>query len=334
MDFNNIINDINQNKFFPVYFLCGEEPFFIDRITDLIENKVLPLDERDFNQTVVYGNETNISTIIDAARRYPMMAQRQTVIVKEAQNLDNIDLIEGYLSHIQPTTLLLFAFKKKTPDKRKKFMKIINDSSDCVLFESKKLYDNQVADWINSYCKEIKQPITPKAAVILAQNFGTDLSRIYNEIEKLKLVSNGKIDENLLDTHSGISKDYNIFELQEAIDHRDILKANQIVNYFQTNPKSGPLPMIIPMLYNHFLRKLTYHYEKKNIPNSNDMAKLLGIHPFFMKDFIASIPFYSAGKCARIISMLREYDMKSKGANNVNTDDGEILKELIFKIIH
>lgn len=336
MTFDEIRKEIKAKRYRPIYFLCGEEPFFIDRLTALIENDVLPEEEKAFNQTVLYGNDVNMSTVTDTARRFPMMSERQVVIVREAQNIRDFDNLLPYIDHFQPSTILLFAYKNKKPDKRKGVFKKLGNSANCVYFESAKLYDNKLPEWIISYCKEKSHGITTKAAGILAESLGTDLSRVANEIDKLLLLlpKDGEIQEALVEEHTGISKDFNSFELLNSIIRKDHLKASRIVNYFEANPKNNPLVLTITTLFRYFLNLLTYHYQKKSTPNTQEMAKLLGVHPFFMKDYLDGGRTYNAMKCATIISLLREYDMKSKGVGNANISDGELLKELIFKIMH
>ncbi len=293
MTFEEIRKDIKARKYKPIYFLCGEEPFFIDRLTALLENTVLTEDEKAFNQTVLYGNDVSMSTITDTARRFPMMSERQVVIVREAQNIRDFDNLLPYIDHYQNSTILVLAYKNKKPDKRKGVFKKLGNTPHCIYFESAKLYDNKIPEWIIGYCKEKSYGITTKAAGILAESLGTDLSRVANEIDKLV-----------------------------------------IVNYFEANPKNNPLVLTITTLFRYFLNLLTYHYQKKTTPNTQEMARLLGVHPFFMKDYIDGGKIYNAMKCATTISLLREYDMKSKGVGNANISDGELLKELIFKIMH
>lgn len=336
MTFEEIRKEIKAGKYKPVYFLCGEEPFFIDRLTAQLENGVLTEEEKAFNLTVLYGNDTTMSTVTDTARRFPMMAERQVVIVREAQNIKDFDNLLPYIEHVQPSTVLVFAYKNKKPDKRKGVFKKLGSSDHCVYFESAKLYDNKVPEWIIGYCKEKSYGITTKAAGILAESLGTDLSRVANEIDKLALLlpQGGEITEALVEEHTGISKDYNSFELLNAIVYRDFLKANRIVNYFEANPKNNPLVLTVTALFRYFLNLLTYHYQKKTTPNVQEMAKMLGVHPFFMKDYTDGGRAYSAMKCAQVISLLREYDLKSKGVGNAGSSDGELLKELVFKIMH
>lgn len=334
--FDEIRKEITAQNYSPIYFLCGEEPFFIDRLTDLLEKQVVSEEEKPFNQTILYGNEVSMSTITDTARRFPMMAERQVVVVREAQNIRDFDYLVPYIDHFQPSTVLVIAYKNKKPDKRKAVFKKLSSSPYCTYFESTKLYDNKVPEWIIKYCKENGHKITTKAAGILADSLGTDLSRIANEIDKLLLLlpQGGEIKETLVEEHTGISKDFNSFELLNAIIHRDHLKAYRIVNYFEANPKNNPLVLTIGNLFRYFLNLLTYHYQKKSTPNSQEMAKLLGVHPFFMQDYITGSQNYNAKKCAVVINLLREYDMKSKGVGNANISDGELLKELVFKIMN
>lgn len=336
MTFEEIKKDIKAKKYKPIYFLSGEEPYFIDYLTCMIENSALTEDEKAFNQTVMYGNDVTMSTVTDTARRFPMMSERQVVIVREAQNIKDFDNLLPYTEHFQPTTILLFAYKNKKPDKRKGVFKKLSVSPACAWFESAKLYDNKIPDWIISYCKEKSFSITPKAAGMLADSLGTDLSKVANELDKLSLLlpQGGEIKESLVEEHTGISKDFNSFELLAAIIQKDHLKASRIVNYFEANPKNNPLVLTVSALFKYFLNLLTYHYQKKTTPNTQEMAKLLGVHPFFMKDYLEGARIYNAMKCAQIISLLREYDLKSKGVGNANISDGELLKELVFKIMH
>ncbi len=336
MTFEEIRRDIKARKYQPIYFLCGEEPFFIDSLTSLLEDTVLPEEEKAFNQAVLYGNDVSMTTVTDTARRFPMMSEHQVVIVREAQNIRDFDNLLPYIDHYQPSTILILAYKNKKPDKRKGVFKKLSSTAHCVFFESAKLYDNKVPEWIIAYCKEKSYGITTKAAAILAESLGTDLSRIANEIDKLVLLlpAGGEIQETLVEEHTGISKDFNSFELLNALIRKDHLKANQIVNYFEANPKNNPLVLTIATLFRYFLNLLTYHYQKKTTPNTQEMAKLLGIHPFFMKDYLDGSKIYNAMKCATTISLLREYDLKSKGVGNANISEGELLKELIFKIMH
>ena len=336
MKYEEIVADLKAGKYAPIYFLSGEESYFLDDIATRIEKNALTEDEKAFNQTILYGNDVSMTTVTDTARRFPMMSQRQVVIVKEAQNIRDFENLLPYIDHLQPTTILVFLYKNKKPDKRKGIFKKLSSSSHCIYFESAKLYDNKIPDWIISYCKDKKYMISLKAAGILAESLGNDLSKVANELDKpmLLLPGGGEIKENLVEEHTGISKEFNTFELTAAIIQMDHLKANRIVNYFEANPKNNPLVLTISMLFRYFLNLLTYHYQKKSTPNQQEMARLLGINPYFLKDYTEGAKRYNAMKCANIISWLREYDLKSKGVGNANISDGELLKELIFKIMH
>jgi DNA polymerase-3 subunit delta len=318
--------------------LAGEEPYFIDKVAEEIEKHVLSEEEKVFNQVVLYGNEVSMAEVLDAARRFPMMAARQVVIVKEAQNIPDKDFekLIPYIERFQPTTVLAFLYKNKKPDKRKGVFKRLGSAPRCVYLDSVKLYDNQVPDWIVRYCKERRHAISPKAAGMLADSLGTELSKVANELDKLMLLvpGGGEIKEYLIEEHTGISKEFNAFELLAAIIRQDHLKAHRIVNYFEANPKNNPLVLTISSLFNYFRNLLTFHYQRRATPNQQEMARLLGINPYFLKDYTEGAGRYSAAKCARVISWLRECDMKSKGSGNVTIPDGELLRELVFKIMH
>lgn len=337
MKYEEILSKLSSGNYAPIYFLSGEEPFFLDRISDWIEEHALTEDEKAFNQTIFYGNEVSMATVTDTARRFPMMSSRQVVIVKEAQNIKDFENLTPYIDHFQSTTILVFLYKNKKPDKRKGVFKKLGSSANCIYFESAKLYENKVPDWIISYCKEKHYSISYRTAGILAESLGNELSKVANELDKLMLLlpNGGEIKEGLVEEHTGISKDFNVYELTSALAYKDHLKANRIVNYFEANPKNSPMVLTIAALFKYFRDLLTYHYQKKSTPNQQEMARLLGINPYFMKEYIDGAKNYNAMKCAQIISLLRESDMKSKGVNNAfNTSDGELLRELVFKILH
>jgi len=332
MTFEQILSNLKNRIYYPVYFLGGEESYYIDTISDFIEKNVLEETERDFNQTIVYGRDTNPMEIISLAKRYPMMASHQVVIVKEAQNIPKIEELEAYLKNPLDTTVLVINYKYKKIDKRKSFFKNIGKKG--VLFESKKIYDNQIPAWIDKHLHSLGYSISPKAGIMLAEYLGSDLSKIVNEINKLILNIPGKteINDDLIEKNIGVSKDFNIFELQNAIGSRNISKANRIANYFAANPKENPLVKTITILFGYFSKLLIYQQLKDKSKNS--VASALSVHPFFVKDYQVAARNYSLGKLTKIISLLREYDLKSKGVNNISTTDGELLKEFLFKILH
>jgi len=332
MKYEQILSDLKNKIYYPIYFLAGEESYYIDSISDHIEEHVLGEVEKEFNQTIVYGRDTDVLSIISQAKRYPMMANYQVVIVKEAQNIQKIEDLAPYIEKPLESTLLVINYKYKKVDKRKSFFKQIDKKG--VLFESKKLYDNQVAGWINTYVSQKGYKITPKASAMLAEFLGTDLSKIVNEISKLilNIEPGSEINDELVERNIGISKDFNIFELQNAIGTRNILKANQIINYFAANPKDNPLVKTITVLNTYFSKVLIYHQLEDK--SQNNAAAALSVIPFFVKDYQTAARNYSVGKLVNIIGYLREYDLKSKGVNNISTSDGELLRELLFKIMH
>ncbi|MDR1274207.1 MAG: DNA polymerase III subunit delta [Odoribacteraceae bacterium] len=338
MKYEEIITEIKSGRFRPVYFLSGEEPYFIDKIAGAIEESALPGDARALNLVILFGNEVTMAGVLDAARGFPMMSARQVIIVKEAQNIADkeYEKLIPYLDHFQPTTVLAFLYKNKKPDKRKAAFKKLGGAPSCAYLETARLYENEVPAWIAGYCKERQRSISPGAARMLADSLGTDLSKVANELDKLMILlpDGGEIKEYLVEEHTGISKEFNAFELLAAIIKKDHLKANRIVNYFEANPKGNPLVLTISNLFNYFRNLLTYHYQKGATPNQQEMARLLGVHPYFMKDYTEGAGRYGAAKCARVISWLRECDMKSKGSGNISIPEGELLRELVFKIMH
>lgn len=327
-----IIQDLKKKNYKPIYFLMGDEPYFIDEISDYIAEHALEEHERDFNQSILYGKETDPLRIISEAKRYPMMAERQVVIVKEAQNISDIDKLAPYVENPQPTTILVICYKYKTLDKRKSFAKLIDKQA--VLFDSKKLYDNQLPDWISTYLREKGYAIQVKALHMLVEFLGNDLGKIVNELGKLMLIiPKGKdISADDIERNIGISKEYNIFELQKALGQKDILKANQIVHYFASNEKENPLVMVVSTLYSYYSKILTAHYAEDKSPNG--LAATLKVNPYFVKDYQQAARNYSVPKLKDIFSYLREIDIKSKGVDNISASDGELLKELVFKILH
>jgi DNA polymerase-3 subunit delta len=332
MKYEEIIDQLKKKIYKPIYFLSGEEPFYIDKITDYIAENVLTESEKAFNQSIFYGKDLKPEDVDNAARRYPMMANHQVIIVKEAQNLKNIENLVYYAEKPLKSTILVLCYKYKTLDKRKKIHKAVETNG--VLFESKKLYENQVPDWITSYLKADNYKIDPVAALLLVEFLGTDLAKISNELDKLKILlpSSTTINTKHIEDNIGISKEYSNFELQNAIRQKDILKANRIILHFGQNQKDNPIVMTINSLFYFFSKVLVYHYLPSKEPRA--AASAMGINPYFLKDYESAAKNYGKAKVVQIISMLREYDMKSKGWQNASTDPGELLKELVFKILH
>ena len=310
----------------------GEEPYFIDLIADYAEKQILDETEREFNLQVLYGRDIDVQTIISEAKRYPMMSEKQVVIVKEAQNVRNIEDLEAYITSPLDSTLLFICYKYKTLDKRKTFPKTVAKKG--VLFESKKLYDNKVPDWINAYLKEKNYTASPKATALLTEYLGADLGKIANELDKLmiNLKEGSEITPDHIQTNIGISKDYNTFELTAALGKKDVVKSNRIVNYFAANSKEHPMPVTITTLYSYFVKILQYHFLADK--SRENAARTLGVNPFFLKDYIDAAQNYPPGKIKQIISALREYDLRFKGFDNASTEEGELLKEMVYKILH
>ncbi|MCX6301925.1 MAG: DNA polymerase III subunit delta [Bacteroidia bacterium] len=331
--YEEIISDLKKRIFKPVYFLAGEEPYYIDLITEFIEDKVLPEAEKSFNQVILYGEDTTVPAIIDASRKFPMMSSHQVVIVKEAQTLKKIEDLIFYLEKPLQSTILVINYKYRTIDKRMKFYKALE--SQAVYFESSRLRDYQVPAWIERYLMAQGIKTDPSASALLTEFLGTDLHKIANELNKLVItLPAGKpvITTTLIEKNIGISKDYNNFELQKAVGERNILKANMIVHYFANNPKDNPITLSIASLFSYFSKLLTYHYLTDKSRNS--VAAALKVNPYFVKDYETSASKYNVARTVHIISLLRTYDMKSKGYGDFSSEPGDLLKELVFKIMH
>ena len=332
-EINQIVADIRDGNLKPIYFLMGEEPYYIDKISDFIEDHVLDESEKGFNQVVMYGRDVSVEEVIASAKRFPMMAERQVLIVKEAQDLSRtIEKLVPYIENPQPTTVLVLNYKYKKIDKRKKLYKATAKNG--LIFESKPLYENQVADWIRRVLGGKKYQAEPKAAQMLVEFLGTNLSKISNELDKLmSIVPQGTIiTPDHIEQHIGISKDFNNFELRKAIGEKNILKANRIIHYFAQNPRHNPLVMTISLLNSFFTQLLIFHGLKNK--SREHVAKALGIRPYFVNDYSTAARYYPMKKVAQIIHLLRDADMKSKGVNANNQSQSDILKELLFKIMH
>lgn len=327
-----IVADLKAGKFRPVYLLTGEENYYIDLVSNFFEKNVIAADFRDFDQTVVYGPEVDMPTVIDLAKRYPMMSPVQLVLVKEAQGIArDWELLAKYLENPQPQTLLVFCYRHKKLNKNSKAYKAINSVG--VVFEKNKLRDYEVPGWIANVVQKKGYSITQTGAVLIAESLGNDLGKIANELSKvyISMPEGGTINEDVIETNIGISKEYNAFELQNAIGRRDVVQCNKIVNHFAANPKDNPIQLVIASLYGYFIKVMLYHQE----PDKNKAASVLKVSPYFLKDYENAAQNYSLGKLASCIGYLYEADLKSKGVRNNGTiSDGEILKELVFKIIH
>lgn len=328
-----ILRQLKNQQYSAVYFLMGEEPYYIDLISDYIQNNVLDEMQREFDQTVLYGKETDMRTVINASKRYPMMAAHQVVIVKEAQLIKDWDNLSFYLQNPQKSTILVLCYKYGTPDKRKKWFQELGKEG--VVFESVKVRDYEIGSWISSYVSGRGLAIDEKAAAMLGEYLGTDLSKIANEIDKLDITlpaNNRKITAEIIEKNIGISKDYNIFELQSALVNRDVMKSNQIIRYFADNKKANPMVMVLSQLFNFFSNLMLYHY----LPDKSQgtVASELRINPYFVRDYQRAAQNYNAWKTMFIISYIRETDARYKGIDNPSADEGELMKELVYKILH
>jgi DNA polymerase-3 subunit delta len=331
--FEEIMSDLKNRIFKPVYFLAGEEPYYIDLITEYIEEKVLPEAEKAFNQIIFYGDDTTVSSIMDTSKRFPMMSSHQVLIIKEAQSLKKIEELASYVEKPLVSTILVINYKYKSLDKRTKLYKLLESSA--VYFESNRLRDYQVPQWIERYLMVKGIKTEPNASAMLTEYLGTDLHKIVNELDKLLItLPAGKpvITTDLIEKNIGISKDFNNFELQKAVGDKNIYRANMIVHYFADNPRDNPVNLTIASLFSFFSKLLTYHYLPDK--SKNNVASALKINPFFVRDYETAAARYDAKRSVHIIGLLRTYDMKSKGYGDLSSPPGDLLKELVYKILH
>lgn len=329
-----IVKDLQEKKYKPIYYLMGEESYYIDRIADYMAETILTEEEKEFNQIILYASDTDLSTIINAAKRYPMMAEHQVIIVKEAQNLKNLDELSFYLQKPQPSTILVFCHKNGSLDKRKKITIEIEKTG--VIFESKKMKETQLPGFITTYLKKKGIDIEPQASQLIAESIGSDLNRISSELDKLFLSlspQQKRVNSELVERHIGISKDFNNYELRNALIEKDVFKANQIVKYFNDNPKNNPIQMTLATLFNFFSNLMLAYYAPEK--SEQGIATQLGLKTTWQsRDYISAMKKYSAVKVMYIISDIRECDARSKGVGNPSTGNGDLLKELIYKILH
>jgi DNA polymerase-3 subunit delta len=337
--YDSVMKDLRARQFAPIYYLIGEESYYIDQLSDYIAKNVLTPEERDFNQTVVFGSDVTVAQVVDYAKRYPMMAEYQVVIVKEAQNIKNMEALDFYLQKPMKSTILVMCHKNARLDKRKKLMLLVDKAG--VLFESKKLYDYQLVPFINSYIQKRQFTIEPKAAQIVADSVGSDLNRLTGELDKLLIALSEnvkRITPEIVEQQIGVSKDFNVFELRAAIVNHNIFKANQIIKYFYENPKEMPIQKLLPQLFNFFSNLMLAYYAP--VKDISGIGTFLGLNvsQYMMKktveEYIKAMQNYSGVKVMNIISKLREIDTKSKGVDNPSTASGDLMKELIFFILH
>ena len=334
--YNSVMKELKERQFKPVYYLMGDEPYYIDKISDWIAENVLQPEERDFNQTILFGSDVNASQIVDAAKRYPMMSEYQVLIVKEAQNIKNTEPLEKYFKQPMRSTILVMCHKHGKIDGRKAgYVKAIREAG--VLFESAKLRDRDLPAFIEHYLKAREATIDPKSTQMIADAIGADLSRLTGELDKVLLSlpeESKRVTPQVVEDQIGVSKDYNAFELRDAIVNRNVLKANQIIKYFDENPKAGGLYALLPMVFNYFQNlMLAYYCPQKN--SQEALAQWLDMRsPWGARDYMTGMRNYTGMKVLQIISKIREIDAKSKGLDNPNTPSGELMKELIFFTLH
>ncbi|HJT72575.1 MAG TPA: DNA polymerase III subunit delta [Chitinophaga sp.] len=331
MDYQDIIKEWKQKKFRSLYWLEGEEDFFIDQVSNYAEHHLLDEAEKGFNLTILYGKDTDWSTVINACRRYPMFAERQVVVLKEAQSMKDILKLEAYIENPLSSTIFVVAHKQGKLDGRSKMAKLVKEKG--VLLSTKKMYDNQLPAWVDAYVSSLGRAITQKAGILLVDHIGNDLARMANEVDKLlvNLPEGKKIDENDIEKYVGISKEYNVFELQNALGQKDIEKVMRIIRYFAANPKAGPIQMVLPALYN-FFSKMNMVFGVKG--GEKEIAAALGVHPFFVKDYMAAARQYGPEGAEKAILLLHNYNLRSIGINDSGVEDGELMKELVYKMMY
>lgn len=332
--FESIRNAILKGDYKPIYLLMGEESYYIDELARLLEENVLSQTEKDFNMQIFYGVDANVNAVISSARRFPLMSERQLIILKEAQELDNFELLNSYVKNLMPSTILVICYKYKSVDKRKSIVANINKFG--VVFESKKLYDNQIPAFIKTYYQDRKISIDEKSAQMLTDYVGNDLGKLTKELEKLQIslpASQTRISSEIVERNVGISKDYNNFELLKAVVSKNSLSANRIVYYFNQNPKDNPIIVTISILFNFFSNLLECYW----LPNKSEQNVMNALNlrsSFFAKDYMTALQHYNVNQVMRIISDLRTFDSKSKGFENVSASQSDLLKEMIYRIMH
>ena len=331
--YESIMHDQVEQKYAPVYLLMGDEPYFIDKISAYIEENVLQPEEKDFNQVVAYGADVTVSQVIDMAREFPLMAARRVVIVKEAQGIKSWEGMDKYLSSPVQTTILVICYKGGKADRGV----VAKAKSSGVVFESNKKRERELPAFVETYVKMQKAVVDHKAASMIAEHVGSDLSRLTSEVDKV-LISLPKDDRRItpeiVEEQIGISKDFNVYELKKAVIEKDIFKTNQIMNYFDNNPKAGSLYAVVPLLFNYFQNLMIAYYAPERY-NENSVATILGLkNPWGAKDYITGMHNYTAMKVMQIIHMIKSIDARSKGLGNISASTSDLAKELMFFILH
>jgi DNA polymerase-3 subunit delta len=331
MSVEKILQDWKKLQFKPVYWLEGEEEYYIDQLVDYAESRILSAAEAGFNLTVFYGKDADWTAVINACRRYPMFAERQVVILKEAQQMRDIDKLEAYIDKPLASTVLVVAYKEKKVDGRSRLAKLLKEKAE--LFSTKKLYENQLPEWTNGLIRNKGYEITQKALLLLVDHIGNDLNRINNEVDKLlvNLAGSKRITEDDIERYVGVSKEYNVFELQDAFAKRDKAKAVRIIQYFEGNPKAGPIQLVLPSIYNFFSK--VYMIFGQPARDEKGVASAIGVNPFFVRDYLAAARNYGYEGIENGLLLLHAYNLKSVGVGSAGAEDASLLKELVVKIM-
>lgn len=330
MSAEKILSEWKKGRFKPIYWLEGDEPYFIDMLVDYAEHKILSESEAGFNLTIFYGRDADWAAVVNACRRYPMFAERSVVLLKEAQHMRDIDKLEPYIENPLSSTVFVVSYKEKKVDARTKFAKLLKQNAE--VFTTKKIYDSQLPEWASNMVQQHGLTINQKALQLLVDHIGNDLSRIQNEIEKLavNLGSRKNITEDDIETYIGVSKEFNVFELQDAMVRRDLAKAIRIIQYFEANPKAAPIQMMLPALYN-FFSKVYMIFGVQG--DEKTLATAIGVNPYFIKDYIAAAKNYAYEGVERILLLLHEYNLRSVGVNNAGAEDSSLMKEMVVKMM-
>lgn len=330
MSAEKILSEWKKGQFKPIYWLEGDEPYFIDMLVDHAEHKILSESEAGFNLTIFYGRDADWAAVVNACRRYPMFAERSVVLLKEAQHMRDIDKLEPYIENPLNSTVFVVSYKEKKIDARTKFAKLLKQNAE--VFTTKKIYDNQLPEWASNMVQQHGLTISQKALQLLVDHIGNDLSRIQNEIEKLavNLGSRKNITEDDIETYIGVSKEFNVFELQDAMVRKDLAKAIRIIQYFEANPKAAPIQMMLPALYN-FFSKVYMIFGVQG--DEKTLATAIGVNPYFIKDYIAAAKNYAYEGVERILLLLHEYNLRSVGVNNAGAEDSSLMKEMVVKMM-
>jgi len=328
---NAIISDWKKQEYKAIYWLEGEEEYFIDKVMDYAETQILNESETGFNLTVFYGKDADWANIINACRRYPMFSDKQVVLLKEAQQMRELDKLEAYIENPLESTIFVVSYKEKKVDGRTRLAKLLKEKG--IVLSTKKLYDNQLPEWTEELIESKGHTISRKALVLLVDHIGNDLSRIENEVDKILINLNNRksITEDDVEKYVGVSKDYNVFELQAALASKNLARAIQIIQYFEANPKAAPIQLILPSLYSFFSKVFMIH--GLNTRDEKSVAASLSINPFFIKDYLKAANIYSYPDVEKLLLLLSDYNLKSIGINNSGTPDASLLKEMVFKMI-